>query len=125
MSMAKVVKEDGWLYIKLLQETTPKELPDEIFPIIIAALSQKERFRLLVDATAVKNPPFGLLMCLAKFIRVHRPAFNQYLIGSALITPSKVVKALLTALFHIQTPVAPNIVCNTIAEGQKFLSCRS
>jgi len=125
MSIATAVYEEGWLRIKLLEATTSQELPEEIFPIIMRVLHRKERFRLFVDATSVVSPPWGLLARLAAFIRMNRPAFAAYLIGSALITPSKVVKKLLGMLFTLQKPVAPNIVCDTAREGAEFLRSRS
>ena len=125
MSIATAVYEEGWLRIKLLEATTSQELPAAIFPVIVSVLHRKERFRLFVDATSVVSPPWGLLARLAAFIRMNRPAFAAYLIGSALITPSKVVKKLLGMLFKLQKPVAPNIVCDTVREGADFLKSLS
>lgn len=87
-----------------------------------AVLTRRTRFVMLSDATRVITPPTAKQRRIAsEKLRARRDEWARYCVASAFVTPSAIVRGVMTAINWASPPPFAQRVFATVAEGEAWL----
>ena len=81
-------------------------------------------FTLFVDTVQIQNVPMSVSYSVIKFMRSNRETIRSYMLASAIIIESELVRNLLAGVFAVVPPVSPNMLTDDHAAGLQFIESR-
>lgn len=82
----------------------------------------KSQLTVIFDLREVKSVPLQLIQEQANYMREYEEFARKNLIASSIIIKSKVIQTLLSMLFGIRKPVAPNYISSTYEDSYEFIT---